>query len=103
MNEFCNPLISADILKMAGITKNNKAIFTFESNGTKIDVIISSIYISQYEKSKFLSQIPKYARKYPISKQKMDKNYWFRYIEQKNIMYFKYIRILFWQFYKGSI
>lgn len=88
-NEFCNLLRFPEVLKFAGITKNNNAVFTFEGSPST-SVTIKPLKESEFDKTKFLSDDPKYISSIPLSKQKSDKNYWFKYIENSGVLYVKY-------------
>ncbi|MGB7604827.1 MAG: S41 family peptidase [Lutisporaceae bacterium] len=88
-NEFCNSLKFVETLKIAGITKGNNAVFTFEDS-KNADVDIKPLERENLSKAKLITELPEYADKFPIIKQKSDKDYWFEYIEQSDTVYVKY-------------
>lgn len=88
-NGFCNSLKYVETLKMAGITKNNEALFTFEGD-TRNEVIVEPLNRDDYYNVEALTDMPEYISKFPITKHSMDKNYWFIYNEDTNTVYVKY-------------
>jgi hypothetical protein len=88
-SKFSNLLVSVEALKIAGITKNDDSIFTFEGT-TKKNVTIKPLESVKFKDMKILSEEPEYISKYPVTKQNSNKNYWFDYIEKSNAIYVKY-------------
>ncbi|NMM62505.1 peptidase S41 [Clostridium sp. P21] len=87
-NQFCTLLRSVEMLKIAGITKEDNIVLNFEGYPNSVNV--QPIKKSDYKNVKFLSDNTEYNKKFPISKQKQDKNYWFDYIQNSNLLYVKY-------------
>jgi uncharacterized protein YxeA len=88
-NQFCNLIRSNEVLKISGITEGNNVVMNFSGDQNN-NVKVEPLKESDYENIKFLSNDSKYVSKIPFTKQKMDKNYWFKYIEDSKIAYVKY-------------
>ncbi|WP_406542417.1 hypothetical protein [Clostridium ljungdahlii] len=88
-NEFYSLLRFPDVLKFAGIVKNDDVVFTFEGS-PNTSVTVKPLNKEEFDKTKFLSDDPKYINNIPLSKQNSDKNYWFKYIEKSSTIYVKY-------------
>ncbi|MCC9296153.1 S41 family peptidase [Clostridium sp. WLY-B-L2] len=88
-NQFCNLIRSNEVLKISGITEGNNVVVNFSGDQNN-NVKVGPLKGSDYENIKFLSNDSKYVSKSPFTKQKMDKNYWFKYIEDSKIAYVKY-------------
>lgn len=88
-NEFCDSLKYVQTLEIAGISKNEEAIFTFDGAAKK-DITVKPLKNDEYMKVKALTDVPEYLARFPVVKKNMDKNYWFDYSEKTNSVYVKY-------------
>lgn len=88
-DKFPNLLKFVQVLKIAGVTKSNEAVFSFEGS-SKNAVSVKPLGNVNYQKATFLSNDTKAINNFPLTKQNASKNYWFNYMEKNNVLYVKY-------------
>ena len=88
-DKFPNLLKFVQVLKIAGVTKGDEAVFSFEGS-TKNDVSVKPLDKFNSQKIIPLSDDTNFISKFPLTKQNASKSYWFNYMEKSNVLYVKY-------------
>ncbi len=85
-------LCNADILYGSHIINDiNKAEYTFEnSDGKIIKINLKSLDSKEDTKADEKQLIQKYDKSYPLYMQNIKSSYWYKYLENEKILYFKY-------------
>ena len=84
-NEFSRALRNFDLLTFSGIIDSEEITYTF----TDSEMTIKPLSYKKINNTQFISQ-SNLINNFPMSKQKAYDRYWFKYMEDKNIVYVKY-------------
>ena len=82
-NQFSNSLTNLNLLSFSGIADNDEVTYTF----TDGDITVKALSYKNNKNMKFISENND---KVPLSKQNNNDKYWFKYLEDENIVYVKY-------------